>query len=135
MIRAHRAAVVARLAPWRVIDDRAKVDDSSMPSPWVVVDFPPPLKETDRWSAPDQHRGVGWFQTSCVGEDTDQSGRLHDEVESRLLGWAPVVAGWSVWPVRMDTQPRLLDAYTALPDRRLVTTVCRWTWHAYVVSP
>ena len=43
MIRAHRAAVVARLAPWRVIDDRAKVDDSSMPSPWVVVDFPPPL--------------------------------------------------------------------------------------------
>ena len=59
MIRAHRAAVVARLAPWRVIDDRAKVDDSSMPSPWVVVDFPPPLKETDRWSAPDQHRGVG----------------------------------------------------------------------------
>ena len=86
MIRAHRAAVVARLAPWRVIDDRAKVDDSSMPSPWVVVDFPPPLKETDRWSAPDQHRGVGWFQTSCVGEDVDQSGRLHDAVESRLLG-------------------------------------------------
>ena len=106
-----------------------------MPSPWVVVDFPPPLKETDRWSAPDQHRGVGWFQTSCVGEDVDQSGRLHDEVESLLLGWTPVVAGWSVWPVRMDTQPRLLDAYTALPDRRLVTTVCRWTWHAYVVSP
>lgn len=134
MIAAHRAAVVTRLSPpWRVSDDRNRPDDEQWPAPWVVIDFPPPRKETDRWSAPDSHRGVGWFQTNCVGEDSAQAGDLHDAVEALLLGWTPAVAGWQVWPLRMDTEPRWLPAYNALPDRRLVTVACRWTWHAYVV--
>lgn len=130
MIRAHRAAVVARLAPWRVVDDRARYDDTSMKAPWVVVDFPPPLRETDRWEAPNAHRGVGVFQTSCVGLDVDQADALHEAVEALLLDWTPTVAGWRVWPVFMDSAPRQLPPYDALPDRRLVTVATRWTWHA-----
>lgn len=129
MIAEHRAVVLARLRPWRVTDDRARVDDASWPAPWVVVDFPPPMRASDRWEGPDQGRVIGWFQTACVGEDVDQAGRLHDAVADLLTDWRPVIGGWSVWPVGMDTTPRVLDG-TSLPDRRLVQVVTRWTWTA-----
>lgn len=129
MIGDLRAAVTGRLSKWRVVDDRARVDDQSWPAPWVVVDFPPPLRRHDRWEAPSQGRVSGSFQTSCVGEDVVQSGRLHDAVADLLADWRPVVSGWSVWPVAMDTAPRVMSA-TDLPDRRLVQTVTSWSWLA-----
>lgn len=130
MIAEHRAVVLARLSGWRVTDDRSRVDDKSWPAPWIVVDFPPAARRHDRWAGPNGMRAVGWFQTACVGEDADQAGRLHDRVTDLLLDWVPVVPGWpSVWPVEMDTDPRLLSA-TDLPDRRLVQVVTRWTWQA-----
>lgn len=121
---------MARLAPWRVVDDRSRVDDASWPAPWIVLDFPPPARRHDRWAGRHQGRAVGWFQTAAVGEDVDQAGRLHDRVVDRLLDWVPVIDGWpSVWPVEMDTEPRVLDA-SSVPDRMLVQVVTRWTWQA-----
>ena len=130
MIREHRQVVLARLGRWRVVDDRSKVDDVSWPTPWVVVDFPPPMRESDRWEASAQHCVTGWFQTSCVGGDVDQAGRLHDVVADLLVDWVPAVPGWVVWPVGMDTMPRLIGPDREVPDRRLVQVATRWTWLA-----
>ena len=131
MIREHRAVVAARLSPWRVITDRRRVESPDVPAPWVVLDFPPPLLESDRWEGPAMGRSLSWFQTACVGEDADQAGVLHDRVVERLLDWVPVVDGWpSVWPVGMDTNPRLIPPDDSVPGRRLVEVVTRWSWHA-----
>lgn len=135
MIREYRAAVLDRLAPWRVVDDRSRVADKVWPAPWLVVDFPPPLRASDRWEASGQHRVVGWFQTSAVGEDQFHAGALHDVVADVLVDWVPLVPGWTVWPVEMDTAPRLLGWDRTVPDRVLVQVVTRWSWTATRALP
>lgn len=130
MIREHRQVVLDRLNGWRVTDDRARIDDKTWKAPWVVLDFPPPQREAQRWARMNQGRAAGWFQTACVGESVDQAGRLHDAVTDLLLDWTPVLDGWRAWPVETYTEPRLLPWNTDLPDRRLHQVVCRWTWQA-----
>ena len=130
MNREHRQAVVDRIRPWRVTDDRSRYDDPDWPAPWVVIDWPPMRQESDRWEAHDRHRSVGTFTVSCVGEDSTQALALHDAVTERLLNWRPDLAGWSTWPLHMDTAPRLLDPYRTAPDRVLVTVATFWTWQA-----
>lgn len=128
MIREHRAVIASRLGKYRIID-RDKVEDGTWPAPWITLDFPPPLREADRWGNQDQGRVVGWFQTACVGETEEQVGALHDAVTDLLLDWTPQISGWVVWPVVMDSNPRLMDWDDTVPDRRLRQVVTRWVWH------
>lgn len=130
MIREFRDVFLSRLSGVRVTSDRERVPDRSWPAPWVVLDFPPPMREAGRWETTSQHRTTGWVQTACVGEDDDQAGWLHDKVADTLTDWTPTVTGWVVWPVRMDSNPRLLDWDTRIPDRRLVQVVTRWAFTA-----
>lgn len=129
MIEKFNAAVMARLSRWRVVDDRTKIDDRTFPVPWIVVDFPPPRLQSDRWEGTGLARAAGRFQTSAVGETKQQAGRVHDAVAALLVDWVPPVDGWTMYPVDMYTDPREMSA-TEIPDRRLVQIVTTWTWTA-----
>lgn len=124
-------AVRDRLAPWRVTDDRAVMDDLSWRPPWVVLDFPPMWPVTDRWEGPADDRRAGVFQTTCVATSAATARDLHDRVVPLLADWQPQVPGWMVHPVLADWQPRALTPYTGIPDRVLHQVAAGWTWHAY----
>lgn len=127
-VAGFRDVVTARLAPWRVEDDREAATQSA-PFPYVLVDFAPPLMDTDRWSSA-SFVADGWFQTTCIGQSRRQAEALHDRVEALLLDWCPTVPGWMVHPVGMDTAPRAQPPYRGVPDRVIWEIVTRWTWDA-----
>lgn len=131
-VGAFRPAVVARLAGWRVEDDR---EGAALKAslPYLLVEFPPPLMGMDRWSSRD-FTADGAFTVTVVAASRRTAEGLHDAVEARLVDWVPVVPGWSTWPVSMATRPRLQPPYTRIPDRVLHEVVTSWTWHAEPVT-
>lgn len=123
-----RPVVVARIAPWRVEDDREQAAHEAR-LPYVLVEFPPPLMDSTRWASRD-FTADGTFTTTCVGESRRSVEALHDAVEALLSDWVPVVPGWSTWPVGMVTRPRSQPPYRGIPDRVLWEVSTTWSWHA-----
>lgn len=130
MIRAHREALVERLSTWRVYSDRMKLVDDDFPTPYIIVEFPPPLRESERFAQRDAAVGRSTVQVSCVGESTEQADWLYERVEAALLGWTPVVPGWRCYPLRQTLNPLTLPPFTDVPDRRLITHVSQFLWRA-----
>ena len=106
------------------------MDDLSWRPPWVVIDFPPLLAQTDRWEGAADNRRVGAWQLTCVATDRATARDLHDRIVPLVADWTPTVPGWSCHPVLADWLPRELDPYTKIPDRVLYQVVSGWTWHA-----
>lgn len=130
MIRAARASVKARLAATlTVYDERLEAFGNVLASPFVLVEFPPPLLKTDRLSD-SSHQGEGWFQTTSVGESLDQADAVQERVETALDGWSPQIPGQIVSKVRMYSEPRTLPPFDDLPGVVLHQHVTRWEWSA-----
>lgn len=107
MIRAHKNAVLARLrsdaALASVVVDGA-VDPNAPPvlPPYVVVYMDSGRRSVDRISSVTPTQADFRITTHCVGVDVDQAEYLAEKVFSLLLGWTPVVNGWS--PVAIQHQ-------------------------------
>lgn len=121
------AAVTARLtdARWSVIE-RGALATPDVSCPAVVIDLDPMLVSSAR-IARTAHQGSGSVQVTCIGESRAQALDLHAKVRGMLLGWTPAVPGSVCDPLVMDSRPRSLDPYTALPDRTLYEVATRWT--------
>lgn len=100
MIRAHKQQILSRLrsdaALAAVVIDGA-VDPNAAPvlPPYVVVYMDSGLRQVERESSEQPTQADFRITTQCVGVDADQAEFFAEKVMALLLGWRPVVAGWS----------------------------------------
>lgn len=100
MIRAHKQQILARLRSDTALASIAidgAVDPKANPilPPYVVVYMDSGLRSVERQSSVTPTQADFRITTHCVGVDADQAEYFVEKVLSLLLGWTPVVTGWT----------------------------------------
>lgn len=111
MIRAHKAALLARLRAdppmaSNVID--GIVDPAAPPvlPPYVAVTVGTNHYDAERESSETPSMLEFRVTVHSVGVDADQAGYFSEHVLAQLAGWRPVVAGWA---------PQAVKHYRSMP--------------------
>lgn len=97
---------------------------SSPTYPYVVVYADGGVRSSDREADIRETQTVNW-QTTVVGEDTDQCRAALDRVTAALEDWRPVVAGRSFAKVEHPTS-QLIRRDEEMPDRTLYIATDQW---------
>lgn len=125
MIRALADQVLARLrasAPLSaaVIDGAVDPANPPFPPPYVVVYVNSGRRSTERESSEQPTRADSKIITHSVGVDANQARYFSEKVLEQLLGWRPVIAGWSPQAVAHDRSlPVETDKSTSPPTQYL----------------
>jgi hypothetical protein len=125
VIRALASAVLARLeaAPaltGKVIDGAVDPEDPPFPPPYLVVYVNSGRRSVERESSDQPTRADSRIITHAVGVDANQARYWSEKVLEQLLGWRPVIAGWSPEAVAHDRSlPVETDKSTSPPTQYL----------------
>lgn len=100
MIRAHKAAVLARLRAdppmsGNVIDGIVDPVAPVIQPPYVSVSVDSGRRTVERESSEQPTSAEFRITVHSVGVDADQAGYFAEHVMAQLLGWRPAVTGWA----------------------------------------
>lgn len=100
MIRAHKAAVLARLRSDTalasvVVDGAVDPNAPAVVAPYVVVFMDSGMRSVERHSSVTPTQADFRITIQSVGVDVEQAEFFAEKGLSLLLGWAPTVTGWA----------------------------------------
>lgn len=128
MIRAHKAAILARLradSPMAsnvidgIIDPLAPV----VPPPYVAVSMDSGRRTVERESSEQPTSAEFRITVHSVGVDADQAGYFAEHVMAQLLGWRPTVTGWAPQAVQHFRSAPVQPDTTVNPATQYITDV------------
>jgi hypothetical protein len=102
VIRAHKAAVLARLRADTKIADAVFDSGADSPSvPYCVVYADQGTREQERLLAT-QSRATFVYTIHSVGSTPDEAQWMAERVYAQLLGFRPEIEGRSCWPIAAE---------------------------------
>ncbi|MGO4583639.1 hypothetical protein AB4Z38_07090 [Arthrobacter sp. 2RAF6] len=128
MIRAHKAALLARLRAdpamvGKVIDGLVDPNAAPVLPPYVAVTVATNHFDAERESSETPTMLEFRVTAHSVGVDTDQAGYFSEHVIGQFAGWRPVVTGWAPSAVKHYRSMPAMPDTSVNPAPQYITDV------------